>query len=44
MMQDSVLTLCKDSVMNFVLEIMKFIPESTEVVSTSAVKNTYKII
>lgn len=30
--------------MNFVQEIMKFIPESTEVVSTSEVKNTYKII
>lgn len=41
-MQDSVLSLCKNSVQQFVFEIMKFIPEATEVISTNEVKNTFK--
>ena len=41
MMQDTVLTMCKDSVAEFVEFILKFIPESTSVESTSCVKNYF---
>ncbi len=42
MMQDTVLNLCKDSVHEFVKFILSYIPDSTEIISTAVVKNTFK--
>jgi hypothetical protein len=36
-----VLNLCKDSVKEFVTFMLKYIPDSTEIVSTAVVRNTY---
>lgn len=41
MMQDTILTLCKDSVREFVEFMVKFIPKETEIVSTSKVVNRF---
>lgn len=41
MMQDTVLNLCKDSVHEFVTYILSYIPDATEIVSTSVVHNTF---
>jgi len=41
MMQDTVLTLCKESVKEFVQFILKFCPVSTKIVSTKEVHNTF---
>ena len=42
MMQDTVLTLCKKSVKEFVEFMLKFVPESTDVVNTSTVNNAWR--
>jgi hypothetical protein len=42
MMQDTVLTMCKDSVKQFVEFVLKFIPTNTEIMSTSEVKNYFE--
>lgn len=42
MMQDTILTMCKDSVREFVQFMVKFIPKDTEIHSTSLVKNTFE--
>lgn len=41
MMQDTILTLSKDSVKQFVEFMMKYIPEETLIQSTSEVKNRF---
>lgn len=41
MMQDAVLTLCKDSVKNFVTEIVKYMPDETSIFTTSKVENKF---
>lgn len=41
MMQDTVLTICKESVAEFVEFILKFIPNETIVESTCVVKNYF---
>jgi hypothetical protein len=41
MMQDTILTMCKDSVKDFVEFMIKFIPRDTEIYSTSSVKNQF---
>lgn len=41
MMQDTVLNLCKDSVQEFVSFMLSYIPDSTEIISTAIVHNTY---
>lgn len=43
MMQDTVLNLCKDSVHEFVDFMLAYIPESTKIVSTAVVHNTFAI-
>lgn len=42
MMQDTVLNLCKDSVHEFVNFMLSYIPETTKIVSTAIVHNTFK--
>lgn len=42
MMQDAVLTLCRESVHEFVDFILKFCPEETKIISTKEVVNTFK--
>lgn len=42
MMQDTILTMCKDSVKEFVQFMVKFIPRDTSIHSTSEVKNTFE--
>jgi len=42
MMQDTILTLCKDSVKEFVYFMVKFIPQETQIVSTSKVVNKFE--
>jgi len=41
MMQDTILTMCKDSVKEFVKFMIQFIPTETQIISTSSVKNTF---
>ena len=41
MMQDTVLSMCKESVAEFVDFIRKFIPDSTEIINTGSVKNYF---
>lgn len=41
MMQDTVLNLCKDSVHEFVESMLSYIPDSTEIISTAVVHNTF---
>ena len=41
MMQDSVLSMCKLSVDEFVNFILKFIPKNTEIISSNEVKNYF---
>ena len=41
MMQDTILTLCKDSVKEFVEFMIKFIPIETDIISTSKVNNRF---
>ena len=41
MMQDTVLTMCKESVYQFVEHILRFCPVSTEIVSTREAKNVF---
>lgn len=41
MMQDAVLTLCKDSVKNFVTEILKYMPDETAIFTTNKVENNF---
>jgi len=42
MMQDTILSLCKDSVKDFVSFMVKFIPRESKIISTSVVKNTFE--
>ena len=42
MMQDTVLTICKESVKEFLQYMLQFIPEDTEITSTSEVRNFFK--
>ena len=42
MMQDTILSLCKDSVKEFVNFMVKFIPRETKIISTSQVNNTFE--
>lgn len=42
MMQDTVLSMSKDSVKQFVEFVLKFIPKDTEIISTSEVKNYFE--
>jgi len=41
-MQDTILSLCKDSVKEFVNFMVKFIPRETKIISTSQVNNTFE--
>lgn len=41
MMQDTILNLCKDSVDEFVVYMLDFIPDHTEITSAAAVKNRF---
>lgn len=41
MMQDTVLTMCKESVKEFVAYCVKYCPENTEIVSTREVRNAF---
>lgn len=41
MMQDTILSMCKESVRDFVKFMIKFIPEETHVMNTSEVKNVF---
>lgn len=41
MMQDAVLTLCKESVHEFVKYVLAFCPRETAIVSTREVHNTF---
>lgn len=42
MMQDTILTLCKESVREFVEFMMKYIPKETRIHSTSKVDNVFE--
>lgn len=42
MMQDTILSMCKESVREFVNFMIKFIPKETSIHSTSLVKNTFE--
>lgn len=42
MMQDTVLTICKESVKEFVEFMLAFIPEATMITSTAEVQNRFK--
>jgi len=41
MMQDTVLTMCKESVKEFVEYVLKFCPLDTKIISTKEVTNTF---
>lgn len=41
MMQDTVLSICKESVKDFVEYILQFIPTETTILSTADVKNLF---
>ena len=41
MMQDTVLTMCKESVKEFVYFILQYCPKGTRIVSTKEVKNLF---
>jgi hypothetical protein len=41
MMQDTVLTMCKESVREFVEFVLKFCPLDTKIISTKEVYNTF---
>jgi dynein heavy chain, axonemal len=41
MMQDTILTMCRSSVISFMHYILKFCPESTEITTTNSVKNIF---
>ena len=41
MMQDTILTMCKESVRDFVAFMVKFIPRDSYIHSTSSVKNEF---
>ena len=41
-MQDTILTLCKDSVKEFVEFMMKYIPKETRIISTYKVENVFE--
>ena len=43
MMQDTVLTMCKSSVMDFTRYILKYCPSDTKITSTEDVVNTFDI-
>lgn len=42
MMQDTILTLCKESVKEFVDFMMKYIPKETKIISTAKVENFFE--
>ena len=41
MMQDTILSMCKESIKDFVKFMVKFIPEETHVSTTSEVRNVF---
>ena len=41
MMQDTILTMCRSSVISFMNYVLKFCPESTEITTTNSVKNIF---
>jgi hypothetical protein len=41
MMQDTVLTMCKESVKEFVSFILQYCPKGTKIISTKEVKNLF---
>jgi hypothetical protein len=42
MMQDTILTLCKESVKEFVEFMMKYIPKETRIYTTGKVENIFE--